>query len=73
MEAINCSQYLVYGVSMQLIVIRRRHYMGVLRRTVILRDSRARPLRRLFRLPRTAALRPLLSEASKLRRKESER
>lgn len=47
--------------------------MAVLRRAVILRDSLALPLLRLFRRPRTVAFRPLLSEASKLRMKDSER
>lgn len=51
----------------------RRSYVTVLRCAVILRDSLALPLLRLFRRPRTVALRPLLSVASKLRRKDSER
>lgn len=68
--------YLMVVLAVQLCVAGcwgPRLYVTVLRRAVILRVSLALPLRRLFRRPRTDAFRPFLSEASKLRRKDSER
>lgn len=68
--------YLMVGFVFQLCITGCRKcwsYAAVLRCAVILRDSLALPLLRLFRRPRTVAFRPLLSETSKLRRKDSER
>lgn len=68
--------YLMVGLVVQLCIIGCRKcwsYAAVLRCAVILRVSLALPLLRLFRRPRTVAFRPLLSETSKLRRKDSER
>lgn len=48
-------------------------YVVIFRRAVILRVNLALPLLRLFRRPRPVAFRPLLSETSKLRKKDSER